>query len=105
MHHDLSTSDEHDEEALLLPRGSYAVRKGSGTTPSERYLTQHAERTFLSLWSYPDIYRDQKGSGSHGGDGKEVCDLLIVFEDHVIIFSDKYIEYNPHADPKVAWRR
>ena len=97
MHHDLSTSDEHDEEALLLPLGSYAVRKGRGTTPSERYLAQLTERTFLNLWSYPNIHR--------GEDKKEVCDLLVAFENHVIVFSDKHVEYKPRPGPEVAWRR
>ena len=88
---------------MILPTGSNAVRKGSGTNASERYLAQLAERAFLSLWNYSGIYRNQHGG--HGGDGKEVCDLLVVFEDHVLIFGDKNIEYKPHADPKVAWRR
>jgi hypothetical protein len=87
---------------LILPLGSNAVRKSSGINASERYLAQLAEHTFLSLWSYPGIYLNQQWSSGNGG---EVCDLLVVFEDHVLIFSDKNIEYKPHVDPKVAWRR
>ena len=64
-----------------LPLGPHAIRKGRGTTASERYLAQLAERTFLSLWSYLNIHRSQ--------DRKEVCDLLVVFEKDVIIFSDR----------------
>jgi len=102
MRRDLTTSDEDSKETVILPPGSYAVRKSSGTNKSERYLAQLTERTFLSLWSYPGIYHNQQWSGGNGG---EVCDLLVVFEDHVLIFSDKNIEYKRHADPKVAWRR
>jgi hypothetical protein len=64
---------------------------------SEQYLAKLSERTFLSLWSYPNIYRSQ--------DRKEVCDLLVVFEKDIIIFSDKHVAYKPNVDPKVAWRR
>jgi hypothetical protein len=103
MQHDSSNEDKKGEYTFILPPGSSVVRKSSGTNASERYLAQLAERAFLSLWSYSGIYRNQYGG--HGGDGKEVCDLLVVFEDHVFIFSDKHIEYKPHPDPKVAWRR
>ena len=90
------------EQTLNLPAGPNAVRKSSGTNASERYLTQLAERTFLSLWRYPGIYRNQQGSG---GDGKEVCDLLVIFETRVIIFSDKNIAYQHHSDAQLAWKR
>jgi hypothetical protein len=81
-------------ESNRLPPGPHAIQRGRGTTASERHLAQLAERTFLSLWSYPNIHRSQ--------DNKEVCDLLVVFDHDVIIFSDKQVEYKPHADPKVA---
>jgi hypothetical protein len=67
-----------------------------GTTTSERYLAKLCRRTFLSLWSFPNVYRDQ---GQHTvGQGKEVCDLLVVFEDHVLIFSDKECEFPNSED-------
>jgi hypothetical protein len=34
--------------------------KAEGVTPSEIYLNGLCERTFLSLWSYPCIFWDQK---------------------------------------------
>jgi hypothetical protein len=95
---------ENSTEGAARLLGSNAIRRNRGTTPSEQYLARLAERTFLSLWSYPSVYRDQRWSRG-AGDGKEVCDLLVVFENHVIIFSDKHVEYKVHADPKVAWRR
>lgn len=71
-------------------------------TATERYLKQLCDRTFLSLWSYPGIYRDQ---GRPGRIGKEVCDLLVVFENHVIIFSDKSCEFPHTGNLKIDWQR
>ena len=68
------------------PATGPAISRADGITDSERYLKKLCERTFLSLWSYPNVYRDQGGAAK--GDGKEVCDLLVVFENHIIMFSD-----------------
>lgn len=54
----------------------------------------------MSLWSYPGICRDQGVGG-----GKEVCDLLVVFEDHVIIFSDKLCVFPASGELRLDWRR
>lgn len=78
------------------------IIKGVGVTDSERYLARIAEKSFLNLWSYPSPFRDQKlGEKS---EGKELCDLLVVCGRHVIIFSEKTIEW-PSADLEVSWRR
>jgi len=75
----------------------------SGNTESERYLVRLAKKAFLSLWSYPNLYTDE---GLHGkGDGKELCDLLIVFGNDVVIFSDKACKFTTHKDMNVAWYR
>lgn len=58
------------------------VIRAEGLTDAERHLQKLGDRTFLSLWSYAGIQRDQDG-------GKEVADLLVVFGDHILIFSDK----------------
>lgn len=81
-----------------------AVTKSVGTTPSERYLASLCERTFLSLWSYPNVFRDQ-GQRDGRGDGKELCDLLVVFGDDVIIFSDKSCAFPNTGDLAVDWGR
>ncbi len=80
------------------------VRRAEGITQSERYLKKLCDRSFLSLWSYPGVFRDQ-GRVDGKGDGKEVCDLLVVFENHVIIFSDKYIRFDTSRGIKVGWAR
>lgn len=74
-----------------------------GTTESERALTNLAKRAFLSLWSYPNVYTDVGRPGP--GDGKELCDLLVVFGNNVLLFSDKDCEFKDGADVKVSWRR
>ena len=57
-----------------------AIRKSIGKTPTEQLLAALCEQSFLKLWSYPNPYRD---------DGKELCDLLAVFENQVFIFVDR----------------
>ena len=74
-----------------------------GNTDSERYLIRLAKLAFLSLWSYPNLYTDEGKSGV--GDGKELCDLLIVFGNDVIIFSDKNCQFTKHEDNEVVWTR
>lgn len=75
-----------------------------GTTESERALTRLAKKAFLSLWSYPNIFTDE-GRARGKGDGKELCDLLVVFGNDVLLFSDKHCEYHFDTDVKVAWPR
>lgn len=79
-------------------------RRAEGVTPAERYLKMLCDRSFLSLWSYPGIYRDQGKTGGKG-DGKEVCDLLVVFENHIIIFSDKDCSFPNTDNIELDWAR
>ncbi len=78
--------------------------RGEGVTDAERYLKRLCDRSFLSLWSYAGIYRDQWLRGGVK-EGKEVCDLLVVFENHIIIFSDKDCVYKMGDDPAINWQR
>ena len=75
------------------------IVKSDGITPAEKYLQKLCERSFLSLWSYAGIYRDQ------GNPGKEICDLLVIFDDHLIIFSDKDCEFPNTGDLQIDWDR
>lgn len=79
-----------------------AVPRSEGTTDTERYLKKLAELSFLDLWSYANPYRNQKIRGA--GNGKELCDLIVVCDPHVIIFSEKNIAW-PSGDTELAWRR
>jgi len=78
--------------------------RSEGTTASERLLHRLCSGTFLTLWSYSNLFRDQ-GQRGKGTDGKELCDLLVVCGDDVIILSDKACAYPTNTSPKVAWSR
>lgn len=72
-------------------------------TASEQVLANLCSRSFLSLWSYPSPYQD-KGLAQRG-EGKELCDLLVVFGDNVIIFSDKSCAYPNTGKEDLDWKR
>lgn len=78
--------------------------RSEGITPSERYLSKLCGRSFLSLWSYTNLHTDESRKGGKGV-GQELCDLLVVFGNDVIIFSDRYIKFNRSADILVGWKR
>jgi SEC-C motif len=74
------------------------ISKSTGVTPTEELLAKLCDKTFLKLWSYPNPHCD---------DGKELCDLLVVFENDVLIFFDREnraFEANPQ-DIALAWKR
>lgn len=81
-----------------------ATTKSQGTTPSERYLAHLCQDTFLSMWSYPNLFRDQGQTGGKG-DGKEICDLLVVCGPDIIIFSDKSCTFPNTGDVNRDWTR
>src|SRR5712692_10065732 len=80
------------------------IHRRDGATTAERYLKRLCERSFLSLWSYAGVYRDQLDAPT-AKLGKEVCDLLVVFENHIIVFSDKDCAYPAGDDEELNWRR
>lgn len=84
---------EDQDDARPLP-----VQKSSGVTDSERYLATLCQKNFLSLWSYPRPFRYQGGP-------KEICDLLVVMGDDIIVFSDKHCLLEPKSTLEVDWRR
>lgn len=65
-------------------------------TASEVFLHDLARRTFLKLWSAPNAYR---------APGKEISDLVIVFGDDIVIFSDKACEFTIEPDAQTGWDR
>lgn len=71
-------------------------KKSKGLNASEGILVELGERSFLSLWSHPNLSRSP---------GTELCDLLVVFENRVLIFSDKLSEFQNKKDIKVSWFR
>ena len=79
-------------------------KEEKGVTASERYLAWLGKNTFLSPWCFVNLYTDE-GKKTEHGDGKELCDLLVVFKEHVIIFSDKDIAFKDTGDLNVDWGR
>ncbi len=77
---------------------STLVIKSEGTTPTEKLLALYCEAAFLKAWSYPNPYKD---------DGDELCDLLVIFENHTLIFFDreKVLKYPKDKSPEVIWKR
>jgi hypothetical protein len=71
------------------------MERPRGVTRTERFLTGLAARSFLRLWSSPNPYKDQAKLAGRGH-GKELCDLLVVCGDDVVIFSDKECAF-PHT--------
>jgi SEC-C motif len=84
------TTDSTPEQKRLI------IRRSDGVTETERDLKELCDHTFLSLWSYPNVYRYQGGP-------KEVCDLLVVFQNHIVIFSDKKIGFSSTGNLKNDW--
>ena len=91
-------NDRNRGERTLSNRREKKLKKSSGTTLTEKFLVRLCERAFLRLWSYPNLYRDQGG-------GKELCDVLIVFDRDVIVFSDKCCAYPDTGDEIKDWAR
>src|SRR4051812_29870124 len=97
-----------DEPAAQPGRPSLEVRyqpitRLDGVTESERYLQRLCERSFLRLWSYPGVYRDQ--GLLQRKEGKEVSDLLLVFGNSIVIFSDKRCAFPDTGNLQQDWSR
>ncbi|MFC5044120.1 hypothetical protein ACFSTE_09415 [Aquimarina hainanensis] len=65
-------------------------------TPSEQYIANLCEESFLPFWSHPNPL---------GKKGKELCDLLVVCENTIIIFSVKDIKVSEHQDRTIRYNR
>jgi len=79
-------------------------KESKGVNPAEIYINKLCKHSFLSLWSYSNLYTDE-GRKVGKGCGHELCDLLVVSGNDIIIFSVKSIKYNKTIDTEVAWTR
>jgi hypothetical protein len=70
--------------------------RSEGITPSEKLLAELCDRSFLRLWSYPNLFKKPN---------KELTDLLVVFGKDVIIFSDKSCGYPNTGKSGLDWSR
>lgn len=78
-------------------------KKSSGITPSEKILADLCEHSFLDIWSFPNLANDN--GMTKNGTGKELCDLLVIFDNDIIIFSDKSCAYPNTGNPRLDWQR
>src|SRR6195256_909888 len=74
------------------------IQKSQGQTPTEQYLSHLCDKTFLGLWSYANPFK---------ADGKELCDLIAIFENHVFLFFDRESRKFDRAGAEVelTWER
>ncbi|PWB41502.1 MAG: hypothetical protein C3F19_05750 [Rhodocyclales bacterium] len=61
-------------------------------------------KSFLSLWAHANLHTAQD-MRQRKGSAKEFADVLVVFGNDVIIFSDKHIEFQQDQDLEIAWPR
>jgi hypothetical protein len=71
-------------------------RKSEGLTESEAILARLCERSFLKLWTYPNLFKQP---------GKELIDLMVLFRNDVLLFSDKSCTYPDTGDAALDWQR
>jgi len=86
------------------PTGVFDISDAKGVNESERLLMRLCRKSFLTLWSYANLHTDagiQNGKGS----AKEFIDVLVVFGDDIILFSDKHIIFNEAKPLDLAWKR
>jgi hypothetical protein len=74
-----------------------AIHKSYGQTRTEQYLSRFCDKTFLGLWSYANPFK---------ADGKELCDLIAVFDNHVFLFFDRESrKFDNTEDVLLTWQR
>ena len=71
-------------------------KKSGGLTESEALLASLCEQSFFSLWTYPNLFKSS---------AKELIDLMVIFHDDVLLFSDKSCAYPETDDPTLDWKR
>jgi len=65
-------------------------------TPSEKYVYELSQHSFLTLWCYPN---------PKGKKDKELCDVLVFCDPHIILISVKEIEPTDSGNIDVDWQR
>lgn len=71
-------------------------RKSEGLTASEALLAELCSRSFLQLWTYPNLFKKP---------GKELIDLMVVFGNDILLFSDKSCAFPQTGNPALDWQR
>ncbi|WP_322054460.1 hypothetical protein [Paraburkholderia bannensis] len=102
---------DFDIEGMALPdqqgaggAGIFDISDADGVNESERLLMKLCRSSFLSLWSYANLHTDQDMRDGKGS-AKEFADVLVVFGNDVVIFSDKHVVFQDDKLLEVAWKR
>lgn len=77
---------------------SVYIQRDTSFTESERFVNGLGVKSFLKFWTWPNLFRDQEG-------GKEICDLIVVFGNDILLISDKEIEFKSEKGELVGWKR
>ncbi|MDA7968141.1 MAG: hypothetical protein MPK31_04300 [Gammaproteobacteria bacterium] len=72
------------------------IKRSTGVNPSEKILAKWCDHAFLRAWTYHNPHRAK---------GTELCDSLVVFNGHILIFQIKEIKFSAGADVHTAWER
>lgn len=86
------------------PTGIFDLSNAEGVNESERLLMRLCRKSFLSLWAHANLHTAQDMRNGKGS-AKEFADVLVVFGNDVIIFSDKHIGFQTDRDLGTAWPR
>lgn len=84
--------------------GVFDISDAEGVNDSERLLMTLCRKSFLSLWSHANLHTDQDIRNGKGS-AKEFADVLVIFGNDIIIFSDKDIEFQNNRPLEVSWPR
>ncbi|WP_175772431.1 hypothetical protein [Paraburkholderia phenazinium] len=85
-------------------KGVFDISDADGVNGSERLLMRLCRRSFLSLWSFANLHTDQDMRDGRGS-AKEFADVLVVFGNDVVVFSDKHVVFQRDKPLDIAWRR
>lgn len=65
-------------------------------TPSEKFVSELCEKSFLPFWSF---------ASPLGKKNKELCDVLVVCNNTIVIISIKDIKVSEHSDENIQYER
>jgi hypothetical protein len=65
-------------------------------TPSEKFVSELCEKSFLPFWSF---------ASPLGKKDKELCDVLVVCNNTIVIISIKDIKVSEHSDENIQYER
>src|SRR5689334_1754720 len=93
-----------DNSRKPAAKGLFDLPDSEGVNSSERFLMQLCRKSFLRLWTYPNLHTNE-GFENASGSAKEFTDVLLVFGNDVVLLSDKHVHFNAEKDITVSWPR